>query len=85
MANHNDNKITHKFASATAIRNEILALNLIKTKASLPPSTYTLLKDYYKEHRLFNTLDNYLDLIYYKIISSNKSYLKNIYDVTEGL
>lgn len=85
MANHDDNKITHKFASATAIRNEILALNLIKTKASLPSSTYTLLKDYYKEHRLFNTLDNYLDLIYYKIISSNKSYLKNIYDVTEGL
>ncbi len=85
MAQHNDKKITNKFASATAIRSEVLTMNLIKAKASLPPISYTLLKDYYKEHRLFNSLDNYLDLIYYKIISSDKNYLKTIYDVTEGL
>lgn len=85
MAQHNDKKITNKFASATAIRSEVLTMNLIKAKASLPPISYALLKDYYKEHRLFNSLDNYLDLIYYKIISSDKNYLKTIYDVTEGL
>lgn len=85
MAQHNDKKITNKFASATAIRSEVLDMNLIKTKASLPPISYALLKDYYKEHKLFNSLDNYLDLIYYKIISSDKNYLKTIYDITEGL
>lgn len=85
MAQHNDKKITNKFASATAIRNEILDLNLVKTKASLPPTSYSLLKDYHKEHKIFNNLDRYLELIYYKIISSSKSYLKNIYDITEGL
>ena len=85
MAQHNDKKITNKFASATAIRSEVLTMNLTKAKASLPPISYALLKDYYKEHRLFNSLDNYLDLIYYKIISSDKNYLKSIYDVSEGL
>lgn len=85
MAQHNDKKITNKFASATAIRSEILAKNLIKTKASLPPTSYALIKEYYKEHRLFNSLDNYLDLICYKIISTGKNHLKSIYDVTEGL
>ncbi len=85
MAQHNEKKITNKFASATAIRNEILAKNLTKTKISLPPTSYALIKEYYKEHRLFNSLDNYLELIYYKIISSGKSYLKEIYDINEGL
>lgn len=85
MAQHNDKKITNKFASATAIRSEILTMNLIKAKTSMPMTSHALLKEYYKEHRLFNSLDNYLDLIYYKIISSGKSCLKSIYDVNEGL
>lgn len=85
MAQHNDKKITNRFASATAIRNEILNKNLIKTKASMPPISYSSIKSYYKEYKLFNSLDNYLDLLYYKIISSDKEYLKTIYDVSEGL
>lgn len=85
IAQHNDKQINHRFSSATAIRNEILSLNMNKAKFSLPKSSCSLIRDYYKEHMIFNSLDKYLDLIYYKILSSSKAYIKTIYDVSEGL
>lgn len=85
IAQHNDKQINHKFSSATAIRNEMLSLNLNKARFSLPRNSYSFIKDYYKENKVFNTLENYLDIIYYKIISNGKNYIKTIYDVSEGL
>ena len=85
LAQHNDKEIKNKFSSATAIRNEILAFNLNKARFSMPRNSYSILKDYFKENKMFNSLENYLDLIYYKILSNGKSYIKTIYDVSEGL
>ena len=85
IAQHNDKHIKHRFSSATAIRSEMLALNLKKASFSLPKSSYYFIVNYYKENKVFNSLENYLDLIYYKIISNGKDYIKEIYDVSEGL
>ncbi|QSX06606.1 nucleotidyltransferase [Sedimentibacter sp. zth1] len=85
ISQHNDLSITHSFASATAIRNELLLNNFTKLKHSIPSVTYTELKKYYIKNKLFNSLDNYLEFMYYKIIATGKDDLKKIYDVTEGL
>lgn len=81
-ANHNDDGIINsEFASATTIRKEIKDNRIHNIKDVLPVETYNTIKD----KSVFNSLNNYLDLIYYKIIMGGKEYLKNIYDVKEGL
>lgn len=85
IAQHNDKSITHNIASATSIRNELYKHNMINTKKSLTKSSYNEIIAYYKSNKIFNRLDYFLNMIYYKILIVGKQYLRTIYDVTEGL
>ena len=40
---------------------------------------------FYQEHNSFNTLNNYLDFLYYKIIDIEIEGLNDIFEVSEGL
>lgn len=84
-ANHNDLSLENDFASATAIRNAIMLNNIDNLNNVIPDDTYNILKEYCFGGQQFNSLDNYLSFIYYKIISLGNKNLKNIYDVNEGI
>ncbi len=78
---HNDPEVKGTFHSATAIRNSLLDgyfNNLKITEKSMQ-----LIKEFYMEHKKFNTLNNYTDYLYYKILSCDD--LDGIYEIKEGL
>jgi predicted nucleotidyltransferase len=78
---HNDTEITGTFHSATAIRNCLSKGSFNNLK--LTEKSMQLIKEFYKEHKKFNTLENYIDYLYYKIIISDD--LNKIYEIKEGL
>ncbi len=80
---HNDTSFTGCFDSATAIRKTILNSAAKHTK-SVPLKSAEQLYRFYKDHG-FNSFDNYLDLLHYKIIELGPYGLNDIYEVTEGL
>jgi len=78
---HNDTEISGPFHSATAIRNAIMKGsydNLMLTEKSTE-----LIKKFFYEHNKYNTLNNYMDYLYYKIITYDD--LEEIYEINEGL
>jgi predicted nucleotidyltransferase len=78
---HNDTEISGLFHSATAIRNAIMEGsfdNLMLTEKSTE-----LIKKFFYEHNKYNTLNNYRDYLYYKIITCDD--LEEIYEINEGL
>lgn len=79
--NHNDTEITGHFHSATAIRKLIIDGSYDNLKVT--DKSIEMVEKFYKEHKKFNSLNNYLDYLYYKII--NTEYLHNIYEIKEGL
>lgn len=81
---HNDVSSTGCYDSATAIRKTILSSATKYTKSVPVKSTEQLYK-FHKEHRCFSSFDNYLELLYYKIIELGPHGLNNIYEVNEGL
>lgn len=84
-ANYNDQIIDGLNPSATSIRNALLKNDLTLIKNVIPKKSYALITDFYTMHGKFNSLDNYLDIIYYSIISNNKEHLENIFNISEGL
>ncbi|NLK63871.1 MAG: nucleotidyltransferase [Tissierellia bacterium] len=78
---HNDTKISGIFHSATAIRNSLLEGSFNNLK--LTEKSLQLIKEFYTEHKKFNTLNNYVDYLYYKIITCDD--LDTIYEIKEGL
>ncbi|NLJ58561.1 MAG: nucleotidyltransferase [Tissierellia bacterium] len=80
--NYNDTVISESFHSATAIRKGILEGNYSNLK--LTEKSFQSIEDFYSQHKKFNTLDNYIDYLYYKIIDLGSS-LDEIYEVKEGL
>lgn len=79
--NHNDTEISGQFHSASAIRKSIMDgsyNNLRITEKSIE-----MIEKFYNDHKKYNTLNNYLDYLYYKII--NTEHLHNIYEIKEGL
>ncbi|MDF2616409.1 MAG: hypothetical protein K0Q47_1064 [Sedimentibacter sp.] len=81
--NHNDENISGFFDSATAIRNAILNgshLNISATEKSI-----RMIDDFHTKYKGFNNIENYLDILYYKIIDLGVDGLNEIFEVSEGL
>lgn len=81
--NHNDENISGSFDSATAIRRAILhgsSSNISTTQKSME-----MIDDFYEKYRGFNSLEKYLDILYYKIIDLGIEGLGEIFEVSEGL
>lgn len=81
---HNDEDISGHFDSATAIRKSILS-GSNEFSNSLTPKSIEMIDTFYEERNSYNTLNNYLDFLYYKIIDIGIEGLNDIYEVSEGL
>jgi predicted nucleotidyltransferase len=81
--NHNDLSSTGYYDSATAIRKILLHNSF--DNISVPLKSKNNLNKFYNEQSSFNCFNNYLDLLYYKIIEMGSEGLNNIYEVKEGL
>lgn len=79
--NHNDTEISGPFHSASAIRKFIIEGSFSNLK--LTDKSIEMIEKFYQEHKKYNTLNNYLDYLYYKIINTEQ--LHNIYEIKEGL
>ena len=79
---HNDTSSTGYYDSATAIRKIILNSGNI---TSVPFKSRENLYKFHTEYNNFNNLNNYFELIRYKIIELGKNGLSDIYEVNEGL
>jgi predicted nucleotidyltransferase len=78
---HNDLSSSGHYDSATAIRRVLLN----SFNESVPSASMDKIMEFYKEHEYFNNINNYLDLLYYRIIELGPEGLKDIYEVNEGL
>ena len=78
---HNDTEFQGPFHSAAAIRNSMLEGSLNNLK--LTEKSLELIEKFYNDHKQFNTLNNYTDYLYYKIITCDD--LNTIYEIKEGL
>lgn len=72
-ANYNDLSLNHSISSATAIRNTIKSNGLESSKNLLPNSSYSLIQEFEDKFNGYNHLDNYSQLILYKILFAHKS------------
>lgn len=81
--NHNDEDISGLFDSATAIRKAILSRS--SQNISATEKSIELIEDFYEKFNGFNSLDNYVDILYYKIIDLGADGLSEIFEVSEGL
>lgn len=80
---HNDLSATGSYDSATAIRKVLLSSDA--ASVSVTPASMEMLRDFHNEHENFNSLNRYLQLLYYKIIELGTDGLNEIYEVSEGL
>lgn len=85
ISQHNDLSLNKSLASATAIRKLMLKRDIESLQKYVSKNTFKLISEYFQEHNNFNTIEKYLDIIYYKINLDGKEKIKTIYDVTEGL
>lgn len=81
--NHNDISVTGYYDSATAIRK--ILLNSSRSNISVTEKSNELLYKFLCNHKQFNSLNDYLEILYYKIIELGPDKLNNIYEVKEGL
>ena len=79
--NHNDVEASGPFHSASFIRKHIIEGSYSKLK--LTEKSVRMIEKFYAEHKKYNSLNNYLDFLYYKIINTPE--LDKIYEVKEGL
>jgi predicted nucleotidyltransferase len=79
--NHNDVEASGPFHSASFIRKQIIEGSL--NNLELTEKSIQMIEKFYAEHRKYNSLNNYLDFLYYKIINTPE--LDKIYEVKEGL
>ncbi len=73
--------IVNSFASATGIRNKIKEKDFLSVRATVPSMTYNYISDY----RDFLFIDDYYEILRYKILSESNEYLSEIHEVTEGI
>jgi predicted nucleotidyltransferase len=81
---HDDTSADGYYNSGASIRKEILNCGP-EHIVSVPQNSRQQLSRFYQEHECFNSLENYLELLYYKIIELGPNRLNSIYEVTEGL
>lgn len=83
--NHNDEDLSGQFDSATAIRKGIFLKGGEIYRNSLTEKSLEMLELFYDEYGGFNSLNNYLNYIYYKILTLGPEGLNGIYEISEGL
>lgn len=75
--------LTGKISSATSIRENILNLNNIKE--SMPKNNFNILKEDINNGLGPITINDFSDIILYKLRESSLQYLSSLLDVSEGL
>jgi predicted nucleotidyltransferase len=83
--NHNDTDLFGKYDSATAIRKSIISSSNELYSSSITKKSNEMIKQFYSEYHGFNSLDHYLNYIYYKILDIGINGLNDIYEVSEGI
>ncbi len=81
--NHNDEFVSGFFDSATAIRKAILSSS--SKNISATEKSIEMFNDFYEKFNGFNSFENYLDILYYKIIDLGIDGLGEIFEISEGL
>lgn len=79
---HSDVSSDGCYDSAAAIRKIIIGSEQI---TSVPDKSREMLNEFYDEQGIFNSFNNYYELLLYKIIELGPSGLNDIYEVSEGL
>lgn len=79
---YKDTSTSEIYSSATAIRQKILMEGIPSVKYLLPKPSYDLIEKYIYN---FNDLNNYTDTLRYLVLTSDKEYLKSIFDMETGL
>ena len=73
--------IVNTFASATGIRNKIREKDFLSVRSSVPVMTY----NHISEYKNFLFIDDYYEILRYKILSESNEYLSEIHEVAEGI
>ncbi len=84
-SDYNDTTINNSFASASSIRKALLNNDFKLIENTLPKKSFELINNFYTNNKSFNSLENYIDTIYYAVISNDIESLRKIYDISEGL
>lgn len=84
-SDYNDTTITNSIASASSIREALFKKDFLLIKNTLPKESFKQIYDFYIKNNFFNSLENYLNIIYYSIIDNGTEHLKEIIDISEGL
>ena len=82
---YNDIDISNGYASANAIRKNIIDKGLYKSHDLVPENTFVILEQFFKEHKTFNKLDNYYTALNYLLLNTDKESLRNQFDIKDGL
>lgn len=82
---YNDTSLSTEFASATAIRHTIKNQGLVSVKDLLPEKSYYWLCKYIDKYDSFNSIENYEEILTYLIRTMDKSKIKNLIDIENGL
>jgi predicted nucleotidyltransferase len=81
--NYNDVKLTGNISSATSIRHGYI--NNLNISAALPDYANAIIDDEIANGRGPVNLDNFSDIILYKIRTSDENFLKSLLDIEVGL
>ncbi len=73
------------FASATAIRHEILNNDLSSVKNIIPLESYNVLEEYLDKYSSFNHLENYEDILLYLLRTSSPTDINRLLNIETGL
>ena len=83
---HDEHFSSPSIASATSIRKSIFSTESnLEVSSYLPATSIDELKRYKKEYGGFHRWENYWTILQYKLLSSSKEELKEIYEIEEGI
>lgn len=86
QSHYHDKNLTGVISSASAIREHLIKNPILDNiKHTLPSFTYKYLESFYNEHKGFNTLDNFSQVLLYLLRNITSESLRHIVDVNEGL
>jgi predicted nucleotidyltransferase len=84
-SDYNSTNLATDFSSATAIRAKMLDGHLFDISKNVPENSYSSIREFYEEYNRFNTLENLIREIKFKIITTDIQKLSSIHEVSEGI
>ena len=85
IVEHNSQKSKKNFASGTYIRKLFNENKFDEIKKLVPKKSYKILKEQYNQKTYVSSLEEFSDIIIYKIRTMTLKQLKNIPEILEGL